>query len=53
MVVFKHSAQALVTLDRSAALSASLGHYEQAIAQALVVVLVMIMSNEFLNGPSQ
>ncbi|HEY6270827.1 MAG TPA: hypothetical protein VIX19_02410, partial [Terriglobales bacterium] len=53
MIVFQHAAEALAALDRSAALSASRLHDDQAIAQALVVPFVMVVLAKLMKGPSQ
>jgi hypothetical protein len=53
IIIIQHSAQPLTALDRSTATGARLLLHDQPVAQPLMVALVMIMHDEFLNGPSQ
>ena len=53
ILIVQHSAQALTALDRSRPTGVGLFPHDQPVVQTLVVALVMIMHNEFLDGLSQ
>lgn len=53
IIEVQHSAQPLAALDRSCLIRAGLFPHDQAIAEALVVPLVMIMHHKFVDGLPQ